>query len=1184
MKNYVLLGLLLLSCFFYNELLGKPISLFADNDTLGTQFPNIDIPDIDGVQSIKAMIKVKPYNRDKVLSLVGSELRYLEEDQTDNRQLWWVIQDYEYHAFALVNASNTDKWLYYDVSTGEISMVENNRKTTTNPLLGEYLEKQYFFEFEFFEPGATSSYALRSLSSRAYLQTENLNSEYSNWHLAIGDFISDRHSMYFDIKAFKGFSSGDFVYLPMSETNHHTQTKENRSLTIRATRRITDNKSYLSSSHGFLANRIGGENMFKVTFDSLVTESTIGLLHYRATIFNNSFYQKQGNRKPIAGIQIKDNHISLFNKDIVVPTSFKKGIPIIFGYKKGELIASQLGETKSIAGVPTPTLLNSTDGNKIKLLMHLPNGKISIGYNPSLLLFGHNFEGEDNARTIMTNPYMSVLEDPEERAIEFDWTTKVYNLRYKDGIVYNEQVQSPFYYSGKEEFGAIVAKHDFDGRYLGGEDFEYYDGWELIAHDFGYDRFGNEKPSAELRNEPYMILYNRYTSRLRVFVYLNNQTIANNLKITLSDGPISGTLEKYRTARLWGSYLQGRALDDPELSTAEYSKMLRLKSTRGFYFTDFTLSYSPCISKYESNLRITVSKITQGDLEIVGRTKGGVIPVNSPAISDWLSNSNHYLTGVLNTPYGELNSTLGDINFRNYNQWGEQEWSNNASFILPGKKVQAWEKEFASLQHKGFGLLSSGEAISGAAKFAIGGAQIATAADITHVSTKIAVGIGTIADGVGQIMKGSGFAVRGRAWKLKYDNLRDVPDKNINITLPPPQPSVIFSELVAKGKLSIETLIFDDVVITTPGSKYSEYAPNTYRQGSKGAYPLYNQSLGAFNLLYQPKTALVIIKQSSDIGGYLRLKNRPYLAVNGDIDYTGGFFIVNYVVTTYDASGYSTNSNRSKPHLFIDRNIQGVKSLPMKLDITELLDKKTLLTNIDQYTREGGSDIENKINDWVTVELEVGFLGYTGKNSDGTYGVANLSNTYKLSQVSAYEDATEVNDDINSLLADFSDLSFGADYLGDDVDLWLEHYLISSFTDNYSEKMDQYCQSNSDRISPRKLSRLKRKLENSFASNYQKVNPLNPLKEIEAEGGMAVYPNPSNGIFTVDYLPKEKGKVELMIYDQNGGLLVSHSDYIISNHSIEKAKMDISSLRAGIYIFGIRYKSGKQYTRKLIKN
>ena len=1174
-----------------NVILGKCNERAPNIDSTEHKLPVINIPNIDGIQTVKALVRVKPKETNNALTLIDSELRYRPVDESDNRQLWWIIQDYEYHAFAFSNASNTNLWLYYDSSTERLSTVKSDKKTSDDSLLEEYLEKQYFFEFEIFDPELTSSYAIRNLYSKSYLKTANLDSEYSNWRLGIGDFVSDQHSsIYFNLEVFQGYSGGEFVYLPMSETDSHTQTKEDRSLNIEAAHLITTNKSFLSSSYGFLINRLGGENMFKVSFDNLVTESVVGLLHYKATMFNNTFYQKEGSRKPIAGIKVKDNVIYLFNKDNIVSTSFDKEIPIVFGYKNGELIASQNGETKRIGGVPTPTLLNSTDGNKIKLLMQLPYGGISIGYNPSILLFGNDFEGEDHVPIVMTNPYMSVLEDPEKRTTEFDWTAKTYRLRYRDGTIFNEEVQSPFYYN-KEEFNAISAKYASDKNcsdrvcYIGGEDFEYYDGWELIAHDFGYDRFGNEKPSPELRIEPYMVLYNRYISKLRVFVYMNNQTIANNLKITLSDGPKTGILEQYKPARLWGSYLQGRALDDPQLSTAEYSKMMRLKSTgRSFYFADFTFSYDPCISKYESNLRITVSKVTQGDLEIVGRTKGGAIPVNSPAISDWLSNSNHYLTGVLNAPYGELNYTLGDINFRNFNQWGQQEWNNTASFVLPGKKVQAWEKKFAQLTSSGFANVATGFETLGIAQIIIGSAKIATALDPTGISGKVAIAAGQLLSSAGLILIGEGFGTVSGAFHLKYKSLSDTPDKNIKVTLPDPQPSVVFSELAAKGTLSIETLVFDDVIITTPGSKYSELAPNDHLEGSKGSYPLYNQSLGAFNLLYQPNIALSIVKQSKDIGGYIRLKNHPYLTVNGGIDYLGGFFMVNYIVTTYDTSGYSTKSNRSKPYLLTNKKISGVKDLPTLLDISELLDKKTLLTNINQYKNSGGDDIENKINDWIEVNLEVEFFGYTGKNSDGTYGVANLSNSYKSRQVSNYEDAVGINEDISSLLINFSDLSFGDSYLGNDIELWGENYLISPTTDNYSGKMNNYCGYDSEKNNPRKLrKKLKQysaKSKKNFAPKDEKTNLLDPVKEED----ILVYPNPSDGIFTIDYLPKKAGKVEFQVYNSKGDLLVEHFDYVSSTRVIKKAKINISNLDHGIYFLIVRYESGESYEKELIKN
>ena len=1157
-------------------------SIVVDNDSIEHKLPIINIPDIHGVQTVKALVKIKPHSTNKALTLIDSEFRYLPINESDNRQLWWIIQDYEYHAFAFSNASNTDLWLYYDASTENLSTVKSDNKTFDDPLLGEYMQKQYFFEFELFDLDITSSYAIRSLYSKNYLQTTNLDSVYSNWRLKIGHFMLNRNAMHFDIEVFKGIPGEEFIPLPMSETNDHTQIKESRFLNVQANHLITDNKAYLSSSYGFLMNRLGGEEMFKITFDSLVTQSMVGLLHYKAVPFSNSFYQKKGNRKPIAGIGVKNDTVYLFNKNNIVPTSFEKGVPIVFGYKNGELIANQSGDSQSIAGVPTPTLLNSTDGNKIKLLMRLPYGKTAIGYNPRILLFGRDFRGKDSVSTVMTNPYLSALEDPETRTTTFDWTAKTYDLRYKvNGRVVNEKALSPFYYDN-EEFSAIASKHDFRGVYIGGEDFEYYDGWELIAHDFGYDRLGNKKSSSKLKREPYMILYNRYTSKIRVFVYMSNPTIANNLKITLSDGPRSGTLEKYQPARLWGSYLQGRALDDPHLSNAEYSKMVQIRSTgTGFFcFADFTLSYSPCISKYESNLRITVSKITQGNLEIVGKTQGGVIPVNSPGISDWLSNSNHYLTGVLNTPYGELSMTLGDITFRNFNQWGAKDWGNTASFVLPGKKIEDWEKEIINLHYHAENLFGAGEFISGAGRILVGSAKIATAADITHISTKIAVGIGEMMDGLGTIEQGKGFALRGASFRLKYKHLNDEPDNTIRIALPDPQPSVVFSDLAAKGSLKIETLVFDDIIITTPRSKYSKYAPNVYREGSKGSYPLYNQSLGTFNLLYQPKVALSIVKkQSKDIGGYIRLKKHPYIGVNGDVDYLGGFFMINYVVTTYDSLGYSTESRHSKPYLLTDRKIPGIRFLPMTLDISELLDKETLLANINQYTNSGGDDIESKLNDWVTVELEIEFFGYTGKNSDGTYGVSDLSNSYKSHQVANYEDATGVDQDIYSLLANFSDLSFGNDYLGDDIELWEEHYLISSTMDGYSKKMDQYCGCNFKSEELRK-SKTIRKDENSESEKDTKVNSTQTIEK----KGILVYPNPSDGIFTIDYVPKETGKIELCVYDSNGNLFVTHTDYASSTKMIKKAKIDISNLRSDIYILEIRHKSGEKYAKKLIKN
>ena len=1057
------------------------------SESTKTKPPKINIPEIHGIQSVKVLLKIKPHGTNQALTLVNSEIRYLPIDESDHRQLWWIIQDYHYRAFAIVNNASS-KWLYYDSSEKKLYMAKADKK------IGDYLKEQYFFEFETSDI-SQSFYLIRSkYLTSLYLQTTDLNNdESSNWRLDIGKKASE-NAMSFDLEVFNAFGD-DFVSLPMSETNIHEQEdQEDGSIVIKTPeedKEIPDNKAFLSSSYGFLLNRLGGKDMFKITFSSEVENFEVGLLHYKAAVFSNAFFQKEGNRKPIAGIGVKKDNkkyiIYLFNKGDIVETNFVKpslnkegveeAVPIVFGYANGKLIATQSGNTVKIEGVPTPVLLNSTNGNKIRLLMKLPIGGITIGYNPKLIAFGNDFKGKDHVDFIMTNPHLSASENPEKRKNVFDWTTKTYNLRYKayEEEVVKKNVNSPFYYGDEEEFSAIGAKYTVDENnpdkhhHIGGEDFDYYDGWELIVHDFGYDRLNNEISPSDLREVPYMILYNRYTSRLRVFVYIHNPTIANHLKISLYNDS-TGVKKEYRSTRLWGSYLQGRALDDPDLSISEYSKMidLGLATSGRFYFADFTLSYDPCIAQYQSNIRVELSAITQGDLEIVGRTQGGEIPVNSPAISDWLLNSNKYLTGILDAPYGKLKTTLGDITFRNFSRWGAQEWKNIAKFVLPGKKVKAWEKEVERLQYKGYVSVSSGEFLSSAGLLLIGAAQLATAADITNVSTKVTEGIGTLIDGAGAFTRGTGNALIAKAFRLKYHNLRDEPDKNIPITLPKPQPSVVFSELAARGTLTIETQVYGDVIITTPGSKESNETstPNIRKSNEKGSYSLYNVPLGVFNLLYQPEIALSIVKQSKDIGGYIRLKKRPYVAVNGKIDYSSGFFMVSYVVTTYtyDSNGNltSTESKRSKTHLLsndgeINNNeIENVKPLPNVLDISELLDKESLLENI-----KGENDIENKINDWVKVDLEIEFFGYTDKNNDGTYNFANLSNTYKSIQFSSYEDVTgdktQVNKEMSSLLINSSKKSFGDSYSGENVKLWGENYLISSAIEGYDKNIEQYC-------------------------------------------------------------------------------------------------------------------------------
>ena len=447
-----------------------------------------------------------------------------------------------------------------------------------------------------------------------------------------------------------------------------------------------------------------------------------------------------------------------------------------------------------------------------------------------------------------------------------------------------------------------------------------------------------------------MVMYNRFTGTLRVFLYIHNSSIANNLRISVADKPSNTISGAYHQSRLWASYLQGKALDNPSLGAPLYSKSLKLLGTGAskFYYADFVFNYDPCICFFESNLQIIVSKVTKGDMQIVGKTLGGSIPAGADGYDEWMENSGSFLSGVLDTPFGEQAQTLGDISLKSLDEWGNTPWSNETDLIIPGRKVADWEYEAARLQYRGTATMAAGDFLSATGKAVKGFGQLGTFWDISDASTKSSNGIGELMDAAGTAIKGGGRAATAAAAKVRLDNLADEPDQTTTLSFPPPQPSLVFAELAATGTLQIDSPLFDNVVITTPGSINAEQAPIEWGATTKGAFPYYNEPLGVFNLMYTPKAAVTVVQNGIDeFGVHLNLQEKPYVVTNMDKVQGAefGFFIANYVITTYDSEGYSVYSRRTKPYI-IGNGIDEDQQLPTTLDITEYIDRSTLALSL----------------------------------------------------------------------------------------------------------------------------------------------------------------------------------------------------------------------------------------------
>ncbi|PKV52272.1 putative secreted protein (Por secretion system target) [Aquimarina sp. MAR_2010_214] len=1199
MKKLIFLGLCTL--FFMSSILliHAQQSIPSQQNIAHIDLASLVLPNFKGTQSLKGLITISVNKSDALLTRTSTGLSFVKTAYPHKNQLWWIIQDEIHNGFSLSSVTDGSQWLAIQNSNGtpELQLITND-VTSIHPTYNlEYLDKKYFFEFEssIIQSGQALFKSIRSKDALPndpdiYWHLKNKQQSPEQWKIEGTTLTntSNTEDFIFNYNILKSFDN-NYIPIPFYDSAYHkkdplfnNKTATRLSLLSNPPIAKYDNSAVVGSGDIIILNKEEPIKTFKIVFEE-GSIAEIGLLDYSNSKFTQNVLQSPGARRPIAGIELnEDGTIYLFNKGTTKETSFLKNEPIYLWYHWGKMHAEQNNQVVTLTGVPTPVLLNGDDGNYGRLLSMVRKGAVQLSYKPkNIIISSEKFGNQPAPENYITDPQFSFSPEANTPVNLFDWREKTYIMRYKvDGEVRTERALSPFYGIG-EKFAGISAKHLADGTYVGGEDYSPLDGWELIKMDFGYDEKNQPKPDIYLLNEPYMILYNRFSGKLRVFIYIKNDTTSNILEISIVDTKTNTISGVYGKPRLWSSYLQGYALDNPNLNTGSYAKSIPLNSNTSseFFYADFIFNYDPCTCFFESNLEIKVKKMTRGTLKIVGRTLGGSIPAGAPEYTGFMKNSDNFLNSTLDTPYGKQAQTLGDISFKNFDDWGAKEWSNETKFVLPGKKVQDWEREALLLEYQGTSVMSSGDFLSGAGKVikTIG----KTANGLPFIGK---LGLGDAADAVGEgmdaagtTMKGSGRSMKAAALKMRLDNLKDQEDKTIPLKFPDPQPSVVFSELSATGTLEIVNPIFEGLIITTPGSKNAEQAPVESSNGSKGAFPLYNESIGIFNMMYTPSMAVSVVKNEySDVGAYLRIKERPYIVtnINKTRGFEGGFFMASIVVTTYDTKGVATSSNRSKT-----KTIR--KKLPMSLDISSLIDHNTLNKNIKSLSSATNASIAKNIKEkWLTINYEIEYYGYSGLAESGKQNGEMIRQSYTTNLDVSYTTTTDT--DLPKKAKEEGESKF-KEYNGADNPTWGDAYFIGKDTPGFETKMLKFCTNTVPHVSVRNMIASKeqttdRDKNTTTSGSLAEEQIVTEVKKF----GLSVYPNPSKKEFNIQYSALQKGKVKITITDLNGRLIISHTDFANSTGKKKEARINLQNL-SGVYVLKIQFENGETHTTKLIK-
>ncbi|PZE15819.1 hypothetical protein DNU06_16230 [Putridiphycobacter roseus] len=239
---------------------------------------------------------------------------------------------------------------------------------------------------------------------------------------------------------------------------------------------------------------------------------------------------------------------------------------------------------------------------------------------PSLIVYGQT-DCKNDVNTDFTNPSNNALPsiDGSQYLNGFDWFPIV-------GGIYDEYQTTNISFGGVTipEMNSIMTAAYMHYRYIWDGPLPLREnGWELLLVNLG--RYPDDITTITVGNsqgtKPYIVLYNRYSATIRVFVnYGLDNTVGNGandmlIQLTFEDPTseeINGNL------RLYDGHDQ--ALGDSTTITSVSSVVLAPAEGQNWASADFKISYDPCVCYRPSKLRFDFEQIAQTNIQLHGRS------------------------------------------------------------------------------------------------------------------------------------------------------------------------------------------------------------------------------------------------------------------------------------------------------------------------------------------------------------------------------------------------------------------------------------------------------------------------------------------------------------------------------------------------------------------------------------
>jgi hypothetical protein len=376
------------------------------------------------------------------------------------------------------------------------------------------------------------------------------------------------------------------------------------------------------------------------------------------------------------------------------------------------------------------------------------------------------------------------------------------------------------------------------------KDYDPLDGWNLIQFDFG-----SSIPGKTI-DIPWIVLYNKYESILRVFMWVPNAKTKNAGKIDIKFKGLLGQPYK-ESALLNHASAPSFAMDNFEKKKSIAAPNGTQSNGQFWMYADFPMAYDPCTCNHFTTLKITGSEINISELKFsAGGEEKTVVADNSGLPSNQGFNIDGFIKGVqgisnkgttLGSSVGAAVGIINDVSknfdkkttvYSSSNVGSQTVKAEGVPVSTPGFRLPSWIKDAGSGVGLALGLID----------FLIGGGKQEPSLAMTLANLKYR---GTITDSSG--LRGFELYTPGSKWRNDpdggntakqpyYDNvlgvfaLLNTPTvkfKRSNGTVTVPEHSRrIYQDKPNGGLLQSTSAYIDQLNLKVDGLEDIEYAVN----------------------------------------------------------------------------------------------------------------------------------------------------------------------------------------------------------------------------------------------------------------------------------------------------------------------------------------------------------------------